>query len=372
MLPTNKHQLMKRLARRNRVLYLETLGTRTPRLGSGTDVRRIARRVRRGFEGPRRRESHLWTLSPLVRPAWDTPLARAANRAAFRAQTGATLARFPNPIAWVYSPYAVYLLDLIQPRAVVYHMVDDLSAVPGANARAIAEAERRLLARADCVFCTERSLHDRAKAINPRALYLHNVADFRHFSKATPNVSDKRFESLRTMRPPRVVFSGNLAPHKVDLGLIVTLAAERRDWSFVLIGPPWEGADSGALMRRLNALPNVEVLGHVAYEQLPAYLHEADVLIIPYVRNKATRAVFPLKFFEYLATGKPVVASPLPSLLPYEPAVYLAEKPKQWIAAIERALADNGVMREQRIALARRQTWGVRLREMEREICAML
>src|SRR5690606_17381443 len=152
-------------------------------------------------------------------PDWSTPLARSVNRTAFRAQTGGVLTAFPRPVAWVYSPYAVYLLDQIDPRLVVYHMVDDLSAVPGADQAAIREAEQRMLARADVVFCTARSLYGRAAAVNPGARYMPNVADYRHFSKPAETVC-AALETLRGMERPRVVFSGNLAPHKVDLRLI--------------------------------------------------------------------------------------------------------------------------------------------------------
>lgn len=371
-LPTNKHQLMRRLARRNRVLYVETLGTRAPRAASKTDVLRIGRRLKRAFEGSVRRSAHLWTISPVVRPDWSTAPARAINRAAFAAQAGGVLEHFPRPIAWVYSPYAVHLLDRLDPAAVVYHMVDDLAAVPGANAEALREAEARLIARADCVFCTERSLFDRARAINAAARFMPNVADYRHFSRVPAKAGDGRLARLRSMPRPRILFSGNIAPHKVDLRMIARIAMRRRGWQVVLVGPVWEGADAGPDLKRLEALPNVWLAGHVPYAELPAWLHEADVLMIPYVRNDATRAVFPLKFFEYMATGRPVVASPLPSLLPYEPAVRLADTPDEWIAALEESLADDAEFAEQRRVLARRNTWEARLREMEAEIMAAM
>lgn len=368
LLPTNKHQIMLRLARRNRVLFIETLGTRAPSLASGVDLSRIGRRLWRGFEGPKRRAKNLWSLSPVVRPAWGSALDRTINRTAFFAQARRTLARYPKPIVWAYSPYAVHLLDGLDPRLVVYHLVDDLSAVPGADVEALREAEGALLARADCVFCTEQSLHDRARRINPAAVFMPNVGDHRHFSAPPANVADPRLGQMKSLRRPRIVFSGQLAPHKVDLRLVERLATERPDWSFVLIGPEWEGADTREAVEPLRRARNVTLLGHVPYGELPAYLHAADALIIPYVRNTATRAVFPLKFFEYLATGKPVVASPLPSLLPYHEAVALVDTPRAWISAIEAALRDPDKLAEQRQVLARRHTWNARIRAMERVV----
>src|SRR5690606_34391621 len=105
---------------------------------------------------------------------------------------------------------------------------------------------------------------------------------------------------------------------------------------------------------------------------LSAYLHEADVLLIPYVKNDATRAVFPLKFFEYFATGKPVVTSPLPSLLAFKEAVRFAESPAEWTSAIEASLADPEMLADQRRELARRYTWDARIKEMEEDILEAL
>jgi glycosyltransferase involved in cell wall biosynthesis len=371
LLPTNKHQLMRRLAAAgNRVLYIETLGTRAPKLGSGVDLGRIGRRLKRGLQGPRKREPRLWTLSPLVRPRWETLSQIALNQFLFRRQVAGIRRRFAEPIAWVYSPYAVHLLETVRPARVVYHMVDDLSAVPGADVESLRDAELRLLSVADVVFCTEQSLYDRARRTARRAYFMPNVADYRHFSRVgeVGEQSATRLANLRAMPRPRVVFSGNLAPHKVDLDLIAQVAAREPGWQFVLVGPRWEGGEMPRSFRRLEQARNVHFTGHVAYEDLPAFLHEADVLTIPYVENEATRAVFPLKFFEYLATGRPVVASPLPSLAHFEGVARFAEGVEDWQRALREAMADAPEKARQRRALARRYTWERRLEEMSRAL----
>lgn len=376
LLPTNKHQLMRRLAAGgSRVLYLETLGTRAPKLSSGVDAARVLRRLQRAVQGPRRRTEGLWTLSPAVRPVWQSLTQITLNRWLFRLQTARALSRFPRPVAWIYNPYAVYLLEQLRPALVVYHLVDDLAAVPGADAESIREAEGQLLARADVVFCTEQSLYDRAKLIaRDRAYFMPNVADYAHFSR-NRDVGERsatRLAQVRALPRPRLLFSGNLAPHKVDLDLLLALARLRPGWHLVLVGPLWEGARPPKSLAALERQSNVTFTGHVEYDDLPAFLHEADVLLIPYVLNDATKAVFPLKFFEYLATGRPVVASPLPSLLPWQALVPSATGAAEWVAAIEEALAHPGRHTDQRRALARRHTWERRLAEMEAAIAKRL
>ncbi|CAN5415918.1 glycosyltransferase family 1 protein [soil metagenome] len=367
LLPTNKHQLMRRFAKRGaRVLYLETLGTRAPKLGSGTDLTRIAKRLARGFSGAKRREKNLWTASPVVMPRWKTAPQIKLNQIAFNAQLGSVLPEFEKPIAWVYSPYAVHLIDAVKPSVVVYHMVDDLSAVPGADVEAICDAEVKMIARADVIFCTERSLFDRAKRINANSHFMPNVADYEHFSRAGKTKS-RGIAKIKSLPRPRIVFSGNLAPHKVDFKLCRELAKRSPRWQWVFIGPVWEGARSRDF-DALTTTSNVTMTGHVPYEDLPAWLHEADVLVIPYAKNEATNAVFPLKLFEYLATGKPVVSSAIPSITGYSPAIKIARTADGWIRAIEDALRDSEDFKAQRIELARRNNWERRIEEMWAEV----
>lgn len=369
LLPTNKHQMMRRLAARGaKVLYIETLGTRAPSLSSGVDLGRMGRRLRRALQGPVKRERRLWTISPVVRPAWNTPARIALNKAAFQAQIRPHLRHFPSPLVWVYSPHAVHLLDGLDPAFVVYHRVDRLDAVPGADITALRRAEDALLTRANVVFCTERSLYDDAKGRSRAAFHLPNVADYRHFAHPREPEGDTRLALLRALPHPRILFSGNLAAHKVDFGLLDRLAGERPGWQFVLVGPSWEGSATDPALERLRRRGNVMFLGHVAYEELPPFLHEADVLLIPYLLNEATEAVSPLKLYEYLATGKPVVSSALPSVAQCEGPVSIARGAEEWLPCIEAALEEPHRAIRLRRSLARRNTWEKRIAEMEERI----
>lgn len=375
-LPTNKHHIARRLARKNRVLFVETLGTRAPRMGDSTDWGRIGRRLLRAWDGPVKRAPRLWSLSPLVIPRWSTDFQAATNRMLFRLSAGSAIAPFARGIAWVYSPYAVHLLPKSGPRLVVYHMVDDLAAVPGADASALRAAEEQLLGRADIVFCTEKSLHDRASRFARRAVHAPNVADAAHFGDGRDRggASATLLARLRALPHPRVLFSGNLASHKIDVDLLEALVRARRDIRFVLLGPVWEADPQAERFRRLRSEPNVLMGGHVAYEELPPFLHAADALLIPYARTAATQAVFPLKFFEYAATGRPIVASEaLQSLRPYGPICALAPNtPEAWSAAIDAALRETGDRPALRRAVARRNTWDTRLAQMEAAIVPLL
>ncbi|MDX2174949.1 MAG: glycosyltransferase [Candidatus Sumerlaeia bacterium] len=375
-LPTNKHHFARLWARRNRVLFIETLGTRRPELSAARDWGRIGRRLRRGLEGAVKRAPRLWSVSPVVRPAWDTPLAVAANRGLFAASAGRALDRFAPEILWVYSPYAAHLIERTPRRALVYHLVDDLAAVPGADREAIRAAEAMLFAQADLVFCTEPSLLDRAARSTPRAHLMLNVADYTHFSDPSPRAGQDpaALRRLAALPRPLVLFSGQLASHKIDLRLLRDLARLRPRWSFALVGPRWEGDPDRRALDALAALPNVALTGRIPYEHLPPALHLADALLMPYRLTEATRAVFPLKLFEYFGTGRPVVGTAeLPSLLPYSEAMRLApNRAEDWAAALEAAMSEPPERGELRRELARRNTWERRFSEMSALLAPLL
>jgi glycosyltransferase involved in cell wall biosynthesis len=152
---------------------------------------------------------------------------------------------------------------------------------------------------------------------------------------------------------------------KLDLALLGDVATRRPDWTVTLVGPLGYGLDAGEVAR-LRALPNVHLAGVVAPEQVPAVMAGCDVGLIPYKRNEQTRHVNPLKVYEYLAAGKPVVATPLPELGQFEPLVRLAGDVDGFIAAVEAALAegDSPQAVTARQAVAAVNTWDVRVERM--------
>jgi glycosyltransferase involved in cell wall biosynthesis len=368
LLPTNKHHLMVRLAVQNRVLYVETLGTRGPRL-ERTDLKRLWRRVRRGLGSPRQQAKNLYLLSPLVIPSFTTPLAVFLNLVSFQRKLRRFLQKtgMRSPIVWVYNPYAVHFLRDMPRKLLLYHCVDDLSEVPGAEKSGLRDAEIRLLRECDLVFASSKSLAAHCSAYNEATIYMPNVADFEHFNQAASDGYPVAQE-MQLLRRPIVLFSGNLAPHKVDFDLIEFLSRQNPQWTVVLIGPLWEGLPQKRA-DRLQGLPNIQLLGFVPYEKLPSYLKAADVLIIPYLLNEVTEKVFPIKFFEYLATGKPIVATALPSLSDYGQAVALCRTYETFAQAVGEAIqSDSEEKQKRRLDLARQNTWEHRLEEMSAAI----
>jgi glycosyltransferase involved in cell wall biosynthesis len=360
---TNQHHLMFRLAAAGtRVLFIESLGLRRPDLGSGRDLRRIARRLRRGLAAPRQSDG-VTVLSPLVLPLHSSAAVRELNARLLRASVrlAARRMRLRAPVLWAYVPQAEVLLDTVAPELVIYHCVDDIASQAGIDAASFAAAERRYAARADLVIASSPVLADRMRTMSGRVLYAPNVADTDHFSSALlPGPIDP---AVAALPEPRILFVGAIAAKKLDLDLLAALATARPGWTFVLIGPLGLG-DPDTDVSALRRMANVHLLGSRPQAHLPEVLRGAAVGLIPYRRTRLTESIFPMKVYEYLAAGLPVVATGLPALEGLD-GVDLVDGVEPTLGAIERALReDSPARRRAHSNAARRHSWDARLEEI--------
>jgi glycosyltransferase involved in cell wall biosynthesis len=308
---TNQHHLMSRLARENRVLFVESLGLRRPQLAR-RDLARILRRLRRGLQGPRSVDG-LHVLSPLILPLHSSRTVRALNRRLLETLVARAAHRLGmrRPILWAYVPQAEVLIDALDPSLIVYHCVDDIAAQERIDTASFRAAETRFAARADLVLASSPALAERLRGISRNVLDAPNVADTELFATALgPGPLDPQMAALPK---PRIVFTGAIVAMKLDLPLLAQLARLRRSWSFALVGPVGPGEPS-ADVSQISSEPNIHLLGPRRYGELPAVLRAADAGLIPYARNDLTESIFPMKVYEYLAAGLPVVATPLPAL----------------------------------------------------------
>jgi glycosyltransferase involved in cell wall biosynthesis len=360
-LRTNQHHLMSRLARENRVLFVESLGLRQPQLSS-KDLSRIVRRLKRGLSPPREADG-LHVLSPLVIPLHRYAAVRALNRRILPWLVGRSARKLgmSAPLLWSYNPQAEVLIDVLKPSQVIYHCVDDVAAQKGVDADSFRAAERRFAERADLVFATSEPLASRLREFVPGALTMPNVADTGLFARA---LEDGAVDpAVAALPAPRIVFTGAIVATKLNVQLLLDLARSRRDWSFALVGPIGAG-DPSTDVSPLAAEPNIHLLGLRPYESLPDVLRGADAALIPYSLNELTRSIFPMKVYEYLAAGLPVVSTPLPSLEGVEGLVTAADAPAT-AAALERLLADDGPgARAERARIAEGHSWDARIDEI--------
>lgn len=360
---TNNQRMSLSLAEAGfRVLYIESLGLRQPRVNQ-RDLRRIGRRLLKSLRGLRRVASDIWVFSPLVIPFHRNALAQRINQVVLVATVN-LLKRwlgFRQPIIWAYNPVVHSFQAQFDPALLIYHCVDDFMTVPGIPPAVVAVAEPAIIEAADLVFVTSPTLQAKLAAIAATKVhYFPNVADYHHFAQALNPGSLPG--DLATIPQPRIGFIGAIKDYKLDFDLIQTLAQQHRDWHWVLIGD-LELADPQALLDRLDD-PNIHFLGYRPYDSLPQYLRGFDVAVLPCLLNEYTRSMFPMKFFEYLAAGKPVVGTRLASLTDYEDLYLAADSIQAFEQALRTVLAGDGPSLEAGIEAAKLHTWQSRCQRM--------
>jgi len=360
-LRTNQHHLMSRLARDNRVLFVESLGLRRPGLSS-RDLSRIVRRVVNGLKPPRAADG-LHVLSPLVIPLHRYGFVRAVNRRLlpFLVRRAVRRLGMNAPILWAYVPQAEVLVESLRPSQIVYHCVDDMAAQKGIDGPSFRAAEARFAASADLVFASSAPLAERLAEVSDHVVAMTNVADTERFAGALENGPVD--PAIAALPHPRIVFTGAIVRTKLNFELLVALARARPDWSIALVGPIGPG-DPSTDVSALRREPNVHLLGKRRYEELPDVLRGADAALIPYDINELTASIFPMKVYEYLAAGLPVATTPLPSLAGVEGIVTAADA-EATVAALEELLqADGPEARADRSRLAESHSWENRLDEI--------
>lgn len=363
----NCHHIAARLARDNHVIFVDTIGGRTP---APREFKKIARRLRRVAGGVRQIDDRLTVLAPFVLPIYGSETVRRLNTELLAAQIRRTLPKKTKPILWIYLPALVGLVGKFDEKLVIYHCIDEHAANPNVPADRIREWERQLLSEADGVLASSSTLFEDKRGFNAHTYYLPNVADSDVFSAARSGSLPVPPE-LRDIQHPIAGFVGNISAYKMDLDLLAEVASSNPGWSFVLIGPVGRG-DPSTDVSRLVALKNVHLLGERPYAELPCYVAAFDVCLIPFNQNESTRGTLPMKFFEYLAAGKPIVATDLPALSEFRDCFYPAGTAKEFSASIRTALAEDGSRSAGRIALANRYSWNARMTEIDRIVTELL
>jgi GT2 family glycosyltransferase/SAM-dependent methyltransferase len=218
------------------------------------------------------------------------------------------------------------------------------------NEHQMIEQEGELLRSAGLVVASSVFLEDEARRQNSNVLLIRNGCDFEHFAKTGPGRGER----------PVIGYYGAIADW-FDSDLVAGLAEKRPDWDFILVGSTFT-ADTG----RLSKLPNVRLTGEKPYGEVPGWLSSFDVAIIPFKRNPLTEATNPVKAYEMLAGGKPIVSVPLPEVALLAPLVRLASSVEGFEREIGAALLENvegdPAIVERRRQFARANTWEDRFR----------
>ena len=256
-------------------------------------------------------------------------------------------------ILYLDNPNHLYLLDCIKYKKSVFRIADNNSGFSKSTCAA-RDVEREIAGRVDVVLYTARSLEEHVMSLSPRkALYFPNGVNYRHFAEDS-KIMPPEYEHIKR---PIALYVGAMAEW-FDFDLINDAAQKLPDISFVLVGP------DGLAKQRLKKLPNIHILGARKYTDLPAYMHNADVGLIPFdIENHANlvNSINPLKLYEYMACGLPVVAVKWKELTMLQSPVVLCKTPNDFVAAIVNACAQGRAYKEIYQAYAYHHDWGTQV-----------
>jgi hypothetical protein len=247
------------------------------------------------------------------------------------------LHQLPDPLVWSLTYNWDRAAAYPEGTRTLYDWIDDLDVFDGYDLNKLERLHEMAMEQASITSASARSLLAKASGKRPDTLYLPNAVEFEHF--ANWNVSSPAHPSLQRFLAhgrPIAGYYGAIA-RWMDYDLLTEVARRRRDWSFLLIGPAY---DQSAKNRPLFSLPNVEWVTAQPYQDLPRWLQSCDVAMIPFVVNDITISTSPLKLFEFLAGGKPVVCSQMPEVVAFS-EVHPYCDAEGMSKALDLALADS-------------------------------
>lgn len=254
-------------------------------------------------------------------------------------------------VLYIWRPEFAAMLALCRYDLSCYHIDDEYSFSPDPGSPS--EAERRLLTGADRVIIHSPGLFALKGALNRHTTLIPNGVDYEAFARPAPEPAD-----LAGIPHPRIGYLGWLK-RELDWPLLLELTGRHPGWSFVFVGG-WKNPETEPFRPALARRPNVYLLGSKPTAAVGAYPQHFDACILPYVRNGYTDCIYPMKLHEYLASGRPVVGTPIATLREFAGLVALPETRSEWSEALAASLdpaADTAEQRDRRREVARAHDW---------------
>lgn len=270
-------------------------------------------------------------------------------------------------VLYLWRPEFEPALDFIPSDLSCYHIDDEYSF--SAQDSPISEDETKLISRVDQVFIHSPGLLEKKGNINPHTAFTPNGVDFKAYASEVPEPED-----IRGIPHPRIGYSGRIK-RQLDWQLLRELVTHHPEWNFVFVGASNGHEDILGLIQDLSQRSNVRFLGDKTTSELAQYPQHFDVCVMPYIQDGYTKYIYPLKLHEYLASGRPVVGTPIPSLNPFRDSILLPNDVEQWAAAIAESLlpaANTSYKRMMRQEIAQKFDWEVITRHIAEEISSRL
>lgn len=358
--PHSKNHLMRRFARAgNKVIFVNSISMGLAPMKSGELLPRITRKLKSYAKLARTTDEGITVVSPAVVPFFGSAAATATNRRLLTAQITSLAKRrgLTKPILWIAIPTAVEVVGRMDESLVIYHVSDkyDANTMDHATDPAfIRKLHERAIEAADLVFYSSRKLLDEAATGREKSHLLEQAVDFDHWSRIS-NGDLKVAEAVEQIPQPRIGYFGAIEPWLIDQDLIKRASLERPEWNWIFIGNKSRGLE-------IESLPNVHFLPPVTYDELPRYAAGFDVCVLPWnTEVPFTSYGSAIKVREYLASGKPVVISPLPEYETMSEVLRIGRSGEQFLELVDEALREQGTeLAQRRQCAVRAGTWDAR------------
>lgn len=375
--PSSCQHLVSRLLPHRQVTWVNTIGTRPPRLNWST-VKRSAEKLRQwtGLQykpntasQDERSSSGIETanprvLNPTMWPSFRSPLARRLNRWLLtRTVKAIAEATALSPVVVTTLPITADLVGRFPARRWVYYCVDDFSVWPGLDGRTLQTMEVDLVKRVDAIITVSENLQEKMATLGRSARLLTHGVDLDFWRKPIDKTHEPKWSSdVRKMGQPLIVFWG-VIDRRLDLEFVRTLGESLEEGVILFVGP----RDNPEA--ELAQVPRVQFLPALRYEDLPSLADRSHLFIAPYADLPVTRAMQPLKLKEYLATGKPVVVRKLPATAEWADCADLVDTPVAFAATVMERLK-SGVPEDQKDARKRLdlESWNAKAKLFEKWI----
>ncbi|HEU5236627.1 MAG TPA: glycosyltransferase [Pyrinomonadaceae bacterium] len=356
--PHSKNHLMRRFARAgNKVIFVNSISMGLAPMKSGEVLPRVKRKLKSYAKLARTTEEGITVVSPAVLPFFGSRAAAATNQKLLTVQISSLAKRrgLTRPILWIAIPTAVDIVGRLNERLVIYHVSDkyDANTMDHATDPAmIRKFHERAIDAADLIFYSSRKLLAEADRGLEKSHLLEQAVDFDHWSGINEN---QIAQAVAQIPRPRIGYFGAIEPWLVDQDLIKQAARERPNWNWIFIGNKSRGLE-------IETLPTVHFLPPVSYQALPGYAAGFDVCVLPWnTEVPFTSYGSAIKVREYLASGKPVVISPLLEYESMSDVLRIARSRDQFIELVDDALQETGADKPQaRQNAVRNGTWDVR------------
>ncbi len=354
-------QIIKRLAKDYRVLFVNSLGMRIPSLRKDRNaIGKIVRKLRSIFRFLRKSDNGMYVLSPVSIPLASSFGRKLNNYCVFlQVKLVSVLLSFASPVVYIGCPPALEIVRRMKSkRFMIYERTDLFEEMPGINKTYISFLDDELAASADLVLYVNTSLYEKGLRKNKNSLLIGHGVDFDCFSgsfdgKDTP-------KDIAKIRHPIIGFFGDISDKTSDLRLLEFAAGKLPDMSFVFVGPV------SANVAGLREYTNVHFLGQKPYEMIPLYGKEFDVAIMPWNNNRWIQFCNPVKLKEYLALGKPVVSTYYPEITPYTDIVYVASDYDGFVSRIVEAVNERAPeIAQNRRDRVRNETWDSKVAQIK-------